>query len=175
VPCAALPNNICCGSCCIKVSPTSGRRPRRFSRDVGPTYLFLASGVWTNRDRANDHIAHEASALTEAGLLVNTLPPDVPTGAEGTQRTSSFHEAEDWRAMASGHTAQHRALVAIEQALKARRHGDWMCTGACQKDTEAAGPRGRGRRRYIAIRTIPNRWQATSGRYRRDVWWPEVS
>jgi hypothetical protein len=30
--------------------------------------------------------------------------------------------------MASGRTAQHRALVAIEQTLRARRHGVWVCT-----------------------------------------------
>jgi hypothetical protein len=43
-----------------------------------------------------------------------------------------FTEAEDWRAMASGHTVQHRALVAVERALEAIRHGVWMCTGRAE-------------------------------------------
>jgi hypothetical protein len=112
---------------------------------------FLAARVWTNLDRANQYIGQEAGALREVVLLTDSLPADVRTGVrQAIQSHLDFIESEEWPAMASGRAtlqsiavglaeamtallsfspvqanqklAQQRALVAIEQALEARRN-----------------------------------------------------
>jgi Protein of unknown function (DUF4239) len=115
---------------------------------LGLLIAFLASRVWTNLDRAIEYVGQEASALRETVLLAAALPPEVGTAVrEAVQRHLRLIE-EEWPAMASEHPtlqtavglgeammevlsfaptqtnqrlAQERALVAIEDALKARR------------------------------------------------------
>jgi hypothetical protein len=112
---------------------------------------FLASRVWANLDHANTDIAREASALRESVLLADAMPADVRTALRGAVKTYlQFVETEDWSAMAEGRAslresppgladalvlilsfvpaepgqqvAQQRAVVAVEQALEARRN-----------------------------------------------------
>lgn len=118
---------------------------------MGLLIAFLAARVWTNLDHANQYVGQEAGALREAILLTDSLPADVRTGVrQAIQRHLDFVESEEWPAMASGRAtlesiavglaeamsallsfspvqanqklAQQRALVAIEQALEARRN-----------------------------------------------------
>jgi hypothetical protein len=112
---------------------------------------FLAARVWTNLDRANQYVGQEASALRETVLLTESLPADVRAEVrQALQRHVDLIESEEWPAMASGRAtlqsiaaglaeamtallsfipvqpnqqlAQQRALVALEQALEARRN-----------------------------------------------------
>jgi Protein of unknown function (DUF4239) len=112
---------------------------------------FLADRVWSNFDRANQYVGQEAGALRETILLTDALPPDVRTAVrKAVKKHLDFMESEEWPAMASGRAtlqsiavalaeamtallsftpaqsnqqlAQQRALVAIEQALEARRN-----------------------------------------------------
>jgi hypothetical protein len=112
---------------------------------------FLASRVWSNVDRANTYIAQEASAIRQTVLLADTLPEDTRTAVRAAVRQYlRFIDADDWPAMTQGRAnlrrtppgltdamkallsfvplepgqqvAQERAVIAIEQALEARRH-----------------------------------------------------
>jgi hypothetical protein len=112
---------------------------------------FLADRVWSNFDRANQYVGQEAGALRETILLTDALPSDVRTAVrKAIKKHLDFVESEEWPAMASGRAtlqsiavalaeamtallsftpaqsnqqlAQQRALVAIEQALEARRN-----------------------------------------------------
>ena len=112
---------------------------------------FLAARVWANLDHAGQYVGQEAGALRQAVLLADALPPEVRTKVrQAIQRHIRHVEAEEWPAMASGQAtlqsiavglaealtevlsfvpteanqrlAQERALVAIEQALNARRN-----------------------------------------------------
>jgi hypothetical protein len=112
---------------------------------------FLAARVWANLDRANQFVGQEAGALRETILLTDALPSDVRTGVrQAVKKHLDFIESKEWPAMASGRAnlqsiavglaeamtallsftpvqsnqqlAQQRALVAIEQALEARRN-----------------------------------------------------
>jgi Protein of unknown function (DUF4239) len=112
---------------------------------------FLAARVWTNLDRANQYVGQEAGALRDTILLSDALPSDVRTGVrQAVKKHLDFIESKEWPAMASGRAnlqsiavelreamtillsftpvqsnqqlAQQRALVAIEQALEARRN-----------------------------------------------------
>jgi hypothetical protein len=118
---------------------------------LGLLIAFLAARVWTNLDRAGEYVGQEASALRETVLLADSLPPDVRIGVrQAIHRHLLFIESEEWPAMASRRAtlqsiavdlrdavnallsfapaqpnqqlAQQRALVAIEQALAARRN-----------------------------------------------------
>jgi hypothetical protein len=117
---------------------------------VGLLIAFLASRVWTNIDRANAVIAQEASAIRESVLLADALPETTRTAVRAAIRQYvEFVVADDWPAMAQGRAtlrrippglsdamhallsaapaeigqqvAQQRAVIAIEQALEARR------------------------------------------------------
>jgi hypothetical protein len=112
---------------------------------------FLASRVWTNVDRAGEYVGQEASALREAVLLADALPPDVRKNVrDSIKRHLHFIETHDWPAMGRSeatlraipagltdamaavlsftpaqHTqqlAQERSIVAIEHAFEARRN-----------------------------------------------------
>jgi hypothetical protein len=112
---------------------------------------FLAARVWTNLDRANQYVGQEAGALRDTILLSDFLPSDVRTAVrQAVKKHLDFIESKEWPAMASGQAnlqsiavelreamtaivsftpvqsnqqlAQQRALVAIEQALEARRN-----------------------------------------------------
>jgi hypothetical protein len=118
---------------------------------AGLLIAFLASRVWSNVDRANAFVAQEASAISEVVLLSDTLPGDVSaTVRDAIKRHIRFVETEDWPAMAKGNAnlrlwpsglrdamiallayrptesgqqiAQQRAIIAVEQALEARRN-----------------------------------------------------
>jgi hypothetical protein len=118
---------------------------------LGLLIAFLASRVWTNVDRANEYVGREAGALRETVLLADALPPEVRTRVrQAVQRHLRLIETEEWPAMAGGHAtlqsiavglaeamtevlsfaptqanqrlAQERTLMAIEQALNARRN-----------------------------------------------------
>ena len=116
---------------------------------LGLLIAFHASRVWTNLDHALEYVGQEASALRETVLLAATLPPEVGTRVrEAVERHLRLIE-EEWPTMASEQAtrqravglreamtdllsfaptqsnqrlAQERALVAIEDALKARRN-----------------------------------------------------
>jgi Protein of unknown function (DUF4239) len=118
---------------------------------VGLLTGFLAAHVWTNVERADAHIGHEAGALREALLLAESLPPETATRVRAAI-ADHLHAVvdEEWPAMARGEEtlrhlpvalteamvtllsfspahpgqqlAQQRALVAIEEALDARRN-----------------------------------------------------
>ena len=117
---------------------------------AGLLIAFLASRVWTNLDPANAHIVQEANALRQTILLAESLPPDVKSTVRSSiKRYLQFVETEDWPAMAESRAslqpvppgiteamrtllsfvpsapgqqlAQERAVIAIEQALEARR------------------------------------------------------
>jgi len=116
---------------------------------LGLLIAFHASRVWTNLDHAIEYVGQEASALRETVLLAAALPPEVGTRVrEAVERHLRLIE-EEWPAMASEQAtrqravglreamteilsfaptqsnqrlAQERALVAIEDALKARRN-----------------------------------------------------
>ena len=112
---------------------------------------FLADRVWSNFDRANQYVGQEAGALRETILLTEALPSDVRLAVrKAVKKHLDYTESEEWPAMASGRAslqsiaaglaeamtallsftpvqsnqqlAQQRALVAIEQALEARRN-----------------------------------------------------
>jgi hypothetical protein len=118
---------------------------------LGLLIAFLASRVWTNLDRAGEYVGQEAGALREAVLLADSLPPEVRTSVrQAIQRHIHFIESEEWPAMArrqaslqsvglrlaealtavlsfapvqaNQQVAQQRAVVAIENALEARRN-----------------------------------------------------
>jgi hypothetical protein len=118
---------------------------------AGLLIAFLASRVWSNVDRANTYVAHEASAIRQSVLLADTLPEDTRTAVRSALKQHlRFIEADDWPAMAQGRAnlrrippglsdamkallsfvplepgqqvAQERAVIAVEQALEARRH-----------------------------------------------------
>jgi uncharacterized protein DUF4239 len=107
--------------------------------------------VWSNFDRANQYVGQEAGALRETILLTDALPSEVRKAVrKAVKKHLDFIESEEWPAMASGRAtlqsiavalaeamtallsftpaqsnqqlAQQRALVAIEQALEARRN-----------------------------------------------------
>lgn len=111
---------------------------------------FLSSRVWTNVDRAGEYVGQEASALRQAVLLADALPPDVRNNLrDSVKRHLHFIETQDWPAMGRGEAtlqaiptgltdamaavlsftpaqsaqqlAQERALVAIEHAFEVRR------------------------------------------------------
>jgi Protein of unknown function (DUF4239) len=118
---------------------------------AGLLIAFLASHVWTNQERANAYMAREASDLRQAVLLADSLPPDLRTQLrDAINKHIRSVVAEEWPAMAKGeatlerpplaltgamgallsftptgpaqHLAQQRALVALEDALDARRN-----------------------------------------------------
>jgi hypothetical protein len=118
---------------------------------LGLVIAFLASRVWTNLDRAGEYVGQEASALRETALLANSLPADVSRDVrQAIRKHLHFLEANEWPAMArrqanlqaipgglaealsavlsfepaqfNQRVAQERAVVAIEQALEARRN-----------------------------------------------------
>jgi hypothetical protein len=117
----------------------------------GLVIAFLASHVWANVDRASAFVAQEASAIRETVLLVDKLPATVRGETrEALKAYLQFIETNDWPAMAEGRAnlrrlpmglpdamnallaftpagagqqvAQQRAVIAVEQALEARRN-----------------------------------------------------
>jgi hypothetical protein len=115
---------------------------------LGLLIAFHASRVWTNLDHAIEYVGQEASALRETVLLAATLPPEVGTRVREAVQRHLRHIEEEWPAMSSEQAtlpnvglgeamrevlsfaptqtnqrlAQERALVAVEDALKARRN-----------------------------------------------------
>ena len=112
---------------------------------------FLASRVWSNLDRATTYVAQEASAIPQSVLLSDALPDDTRTAVRtALKQYLRFIETDDWPAMAQDRAnlrripaglpdamralfsfspatpeqqvAQERAVIAIEQALEARRY-----------------------------------------------------
>jgi hypothetical protein len=117
---------------------------------TGLLVAFLASRVWLNVDRANAHVAQEASAIGNVMLYSSMLPPNVQVAVrDAVKRYIRFVDVEDWPAMAEGKVsprelppgvidamalllsytpadpghqlAQQRAVMALEQAIEARR------------------------------------------------------
>jgi hypothetical protein len=117
---------------------------------AGLLIAFLASRVWSNVDRANSYVEQEASAIRESVLLSDALPEDTRMAVRAAlKQYLGFIETDDWPEMARGganlrriplgladamkalmsfrpvapeqRLAQERAVIAIEQALEARR------------------------------------------------------
>lgn len=132
------------------LKPTTPSMLTPLSLVAGLLIVFLASRVWTNLDHANAYVANEASALREAVMLADALPTAVRTEVKNrVTGYLTFVDSRDWPAMAKGKAslhdlppdlpqaiaallafspqsagqkiAQRRAVVAIEQALEARR------------------------------------------------------
>ncbi|MGH7104815.1 MAG: hypothetical protein ACREFJ_20755 [Acetobacteraceae bacterium] len=132
------------------LKPTTPSMLTPLSLVAGLLIVFLASRVWTNLDHANTYVANEASALREGVMLADSLPPAVRTDVKNRITDYlAFVDSRDWPAMARGKAnlhdlppdlpqaiaellafrpqtpgqqiAQKRAVVAIEQALAARR------------------------------------------------------
>jgi Protein of unknown function (DUF4239) len=118
---------------------------------AGLLIAFLASRVWSNLDRATTYVAQEASAIRQSVLLSDALPDDTRTAVRtALKQYLRFIETDDWPAMAQDRAnlrripaglpdamkallsfspaapeqqlAQERAVIAIEQALEARRY-----------------------------------------------------
>jgi hypothetical protein len=117
----------------------------------GLVIAFLASHVWANLDRATAFVAQEASAVRETVLLVDKLPAPVRGETRDALKAYlQFIETNDWPAMAEDRAnlrrlpaglpdamnallaftpagagqqlAQERAVIAVQQALEARRN-----------------------------------------------------
>jgi hypothetical protein len=118
---------------------------------TGLVIVFLASRVWANLDLAHRYVAEEVSALREGTLVGDALPDSVRAALHAAvRRHVHYVETTDWPAMADGHAslhdvppdltgalsmllafrpaepqqqiAQQRAVVALENALTARRN-----------------------------------------------------
>ena len=118
---------------------------------AGLLIAFLSSHVWSNLDRANAYIAQETSAIRECLILADAFPDDMRKAlGRSVQDYLHFIEVEDWPAMHEARAslrplppgltdavrtllsfvpvqpgqqlAQQRAVVALEQALEARRN-----------------------------------------------------
>ena len=116
---------------------------------------FLAARVWTNFDRGEEYVGHEAAALRETVLLADSLPLEVRTRVrQAVKSYLDFIISEEWPAMAGKRAslqsipphlaeamtailsfapvqvnqqlAQSRALIAIENALENRRSRVWL-------------------------------------------------
>lgn len=132
------------------LKPTTPSMLTPLSLVAGLLIVFLASRVWANLDHANAYVANEASALRESVMLSESLPPGVSAKVRSRIADYlTFVDTRDWPAMAQGKAdlhdlppdlpqaiadllafrpqtpgqgvAQQRAVVAIEQALAARR------------------------------------------------------
>lgn len=117
---------------------------------LGLLVAFLAARVWGNVDKANQYVGQEAGALRQIVLLADSLPPDARSIVRtAVKRHCQFVETEDWRAMRNGQAslrniavglpegmtallsftpqgasqqlAQERIVIAMEDALEARR------------------------------------------------------
>src|SRR5262249_50680988 len=117
---------------------------------VGLLVAFLGSGVWRNINRATSFDAQEASAIQEAVLLSDVLPEESQAAVRpAIVRYVQFIDPDDLPAIAQAdenlriippglsdamtallsiapagigqQVAQQRAVIAVEQALEARR------------------------------------------------------
>jgi len=83
-------------------------------------FAFLSSRVWTNVDRAGEHVGREASALREVLMLASGLPPDVRTSVRAAvTRHLRFIITEDWPAMGKGQANLKTAPVGVTEAITA--------------------------------------------------------
>jgi Protein of unknown function (DUF4239) len=122
---------------------------------LGILIAFLAARVWANVDRAEEYVTQEISALRQAALVVNSLPPNVRDQFRaGIKSHLEFIIFKEWPAMEEEHAtlrsspapleaamnallsfspavsnqqlAQSRAVIAIEDALRYRRYRVWL-------------------------------------------------
>lgn len=118
---------------------------------TGLVIAFVASRIWINFDHANALVRDEARNIQEVLTLAETLPPNIATEMRSAiGQYLQFANEQEWPAMLKGHAkmrtsvpglsnamstivsfipdnagqqiAQRRTLIAIEQALDARRH-----------------------------------------------------
>jgi hypothetical protein len=118
---------------------------------AGLLIAFLASRVWSNLDRAHTLVAQEASAIRESVILGGAFPAGTRAALNAALKDYlHFVQTEDWPAMGEGRAqlrplpahlteamhivldyvptepgqgiAQQRTVVALEQALEARRN-----------------------------------------------------
>ena len=118
---------------------------------TGLVIAFVAARIWINFDHANALVRDEARNIQEVLTLAETLPPNIATEMRSaTGQYLQFIFEQDWPAMQQGRAemrtsvpglsnaiativayvpdnagrqiAQQRTLIAIEQALDARRH-----------------------------------------------------
>ncbi len=117
---------------------------------TGLVIAFVASHVWSNLTSAENYVIHEASAVRDTVLLAEVLPDEMRTKVRsGVKAYLHFIDTEDWSAMSKGHAnlrrpppgltdamntvlaanlsgsgqqiSQQRIVIAIQQALEARR------------------------------------------------------
>jgi Protein of unknown function (DUF4239) len=118
---------------------------------MGLVIAFVASRIWGNYDRAYALVRDEARAIQAVLTLGETLPPKIPTELRGAiQHYLQFTIDEEWPAMLQGRAkmlatvpglmdamsailsftptdasqqlTQQRTLIALEQAIDARRN-----------------------------------------------------
>jgi hypothetical protein len=118
---------------------------------LGILIVFLAARVWTNVDRPHEYVSHEVSALREASLVVQSLPPGLKEQVRADLRGHvEFVVSKEWPAMGQGRAdlklratdleaamhallafspsdesqklAQNRALSAVENVFENRRY-----------------------------------------------------
>jgi hypothetical protein len=118
---------------------------------TGLVIAFVASRIWTNFDHAHALVGDEARNIQEALTLAETLPPNISAEMRvAVAQYLQFTNEQEWPAMLKGRAklrtsvpglthaistieafvpdnagqqiAQQRTLIAIEQALDARRH-----------------------------------------------------
>src|SRR5215831_19224792 len=118
---------------------------------TGLVIAFVASRIWVNFDHANTLVRDEARNIQEVLTLAQTLSPNIASQMRGAiAQYLQFTKEQEWPAMLEGRAkirtsvpglsnaistivsfipdnagqkiAQQRTLIAIEQALDARRH-----------------------------------------------------
>jgi len=118
---------------------------------TGLVIAFVAARIWVNFDHANALVRDEARNIQEVLTLAETLPPNIASEVRSaTGQYLQFVNEQDWPAMLEGRAkmltsvpglsnaistivsyvpdnagrqfAQQRILIAIEQALDARRN-----------------------------------------------------
>jgi hypothetical protein len=87
---------------------------------LGILIVFVAARVWTNVDRAHEYVTHEISALREAGLIAEALPPNVEEQVHADLKEHiQFLLSKEWPAMANGRADLKLRATHLEAATKA--------------------------------------------------------
>jgi hypothetical protein len=87
---------------------------------LGILVVFLAARVWTNVDRAHEYVSHEVSALREASLIAQSLPPGVKEQVRDDLRGhAEFVVSKEWPAMGEGRADLKSRATDLEAAMHA--------------------------------------------------------
>jgi hypothetical protein len=137
---------------CSAVTSTGLTASRRRLVGLLTAVTVTLSPGGANRNRATDHSAPETGALREAIHLEPCL-----------QRT--FGGSMAYEGIAEPRTFRPTPRFRLRAGLLGKAFTAFGGPTAASKDAEGFVQSDRGRRQCIAIQTIQNRWQVTSGRY----------